>query len=802
MKTSISVRRTPVSLALGLLLSSLAATGTLAQTASNDDTPRATEDKTRLGTIIITGQGDRFGAGQMLNEDAAKGRSSVTKQSIEKDRSTGNPYQGLALLPGMNTYNNDATGLFGGGLTLRGFDSSQLGVTVNGVPVNDSGNFAVFPQEYVDNENLCILSVAQGSSDQESPNVGASGGGLNITTCDPEDKRRVKLSQTVGQLNLSRTFIRVDTGKFASDMGKAFVSYSHSEADKWKGLGSAKRDHIDSSLSLDVSPGNKIIGTVLYNRAINNNILSPSLAQLNANGYNYDYAPTYAGYITPVAGTAQKATASPVYYGLSSNPFENVIASISGAFKLAENTQLKVQPYLWYGYGTGGNQQKVISESAFLNSATGKLTSARDLNGDGDTLDTVTMANSSVTRTRRPGITTELTHTVGIQTFKFGFWYERATHLQTGPAVPVDANGNSSSVWLTSNQILRPDGSQYQSRDWKTTSTAMSAFANDTISLMDDQLTVQFGLKLPKVTRDFTNNASEGSNSQIPYNISRSFSMPLPQAGLRFNLDPRRHVFASIGKTFRAPPNSAFAPSSNNISVVNGVASLKQPIEAETSVNTELGYRFQGSAYSFSATVFNMNFSNRQINSFDPNTLLSIYTNAGGVINRGLELELGTRPVSGFTYYGSLSLQKSRTTSDLSVGKGQLLPITGKAFPLAPEVMLGSAVQWTSGPMYARLKGKYTGKQFATLMNDEEVPAYTVFDLDAGYAFGQVKLLGVQNLQLRGNISNIFNKQYRNPSAGSIVNNAQAVNGIATSGTVFYYLGSPRFASVTLSGEF
>ena len=103
MKTPTSVRPTPISLALGLLLSSLAATGAVAQNAVSDDTPRATEDRTRLGTITITGQGDRFGAGQMLNEDAAKGRSSVTKQSIEKDRATGNPYQGLALLPGMNT---------------------------------------------------------------------------------------------------------------------------------------------------------------------------------------------------------------------------------------------------------------------------------------------------------------------------------------------------------------------------------------------------------------------------------------------------------------------------------------------------------------------------------------------------------------------------------------------------------------------------------------------------------------------------------------------------------------------------
>jgi iron complex outermembrane receptor protein len=48
-------------------------------------------------------------------------------------------------------------------------------------------------------------------------------------------------------------------------------------------------------------------------------------------------------------------------------------------------------------------------------------------------------------------------------------------------------------------------------------------------------------------------------------------------------------------------------------------------------------------------------------------------------------------------------------------------------------------------------------------MNDEEVPSYNVGDFDAGYNFGNLGSLS--NVQLRFNISNIADAQYRTPSS-------------------------------------
>jgi iron complex outermembrane receptor protein len=785
--------------AAALVVAGLASHAVHAQEVA--DAPRAKEDGVRIGTITITGRGDRLGAGQILNEDAVKGRSTVTRAATEKDRATGNSFQALALLPGVNTYSHDATGLFGGGITIRGFGADQLGVTINGVPVNDSGSYSVFPQEYADQENLCTQSIAQGNPDVESPHIGATGGSLNIITCDPEDNRRVRVAQTLGGLNLSRTFVRVDSGRFADGKAKVFASLSHTQADKWKGEGGAKRDHVDAAFSLDPTPDARIVGSVLYNRAVNNNFGTLSLAQLNTFGYGYDFSTNFApGHLTPVKGTVQKETGpSPQYYQLSTNPFENAIASVSASVRLAEATYLKVQPYFWYGYGTGGSQQRALSETAFLNTATGKTGAGVDLNGDGDTLDTVIVANSSVTRTQRPGVTGELSHVWGNHQLKAGLWYERAQHRQTGPAVPVNADGSSSDVWLRDGQLVGPTGKPFESRDWLTISPAYQVYLADTLSVMGDQGVVQLGVRAPHVTRKFTNSPSEaGGASLVGYTYEKHFSDVLPQVGFRYNLTKEQQVFANIGKNFRAPPNFAFAPTNNNIQIIGGVPVLSGSVKAEKSVATDIGYRLQSKDVTLSATAFLVDFTDRQSNAYDPVLDKSIYTNAGKTQKRGIEFEAGSPVWNGFTGYASLTLQKETLKDDITVAKGQTLPTSGKQFTLTPNTMVGASVQYANGPYYVRLKTKYTGRQYATLMNDEAAPAYTTADIDAGYKFADIGML--KSPLVRMNISNIGNARYRNPSSNSVTN-ATAVGSTAAS-TVFYYLGAPRLLSFTFSADF
>lgn len=196
---------------LSLLISGLFMAGapafSFAQTTTTD-----------VGTVTVQGGGSASAGtaaatGLIQAEDSPKARSSVNRDYIEKQSPTGTPYQMINLLPGVNTYDNDGSGLFGGNIRVRGFNSDQLGFTINGAPVNDSGNFAVYPQEYTEPDNLCNIFVTQGSTDTEAPHVGATGGNIGMTFCAPEDQQRIRVTNAFGSNSLWKRYVRFDSGK-------------------------------------------------------------------------------------------------------------------------------------------------------------------------------------------------------------------------------------------------------------------------------------------------------------------------------------------------------------------------------------------------------------------------------------------------------------------------------------------------------------------------------------------------------------------------------------------------------------
>ena len=63
-----------------------------------------------------------------------------------------------------------------------------------------TGRFAVYPQDYADQENLCTQSVTQGSPDVESPHAGATGSNVTVNSCDPGTRALSGLADLDGGL--------------------------------------------------------------------------------------------------------------------------------------------------------------------------------------------------------------------------------------------------------------------------------------------------------------------------------------------------------------------------------------------------------------------------------------------------------------------------------------------------------------------------------------------------------------------------------------------------------------------------
>ena len=752
---------------------------------------KKTEDAQKLGTISITGEGDRLGTGQMIQEEAPKARSTTTRAALDKQRSTSNPYQGLQLLPGVNTFSFDATGLFGGGMRVRGFNSDQMGFTVDGAPVNDSGSFSVFPQEYTDAENVCELFVTQGTPDTDAPHVGASGGNIGIVTCDPNPRMGAKVQQTFGQLHLSKTFVRFDTGTLPVANGwSSFISYSHAEVDKFKGKGGADRDHVDFRSVLTLPNASRVMVTALWNDSITNNYRTGTKAQFAANP-NFDFAETFIGNPAPVAGTRQAPPTQDTYYKLSLNPFRNAIITGKANLNLTSAVKLDIEPYFWYGYGTGGNQQFTINEGGTFRGG------VQDVNGDGDRLDSVIIYRSSLTKTHRPGGTARLSFALANHRLSTGYWYERARHRQTGPGVRVDNDGNPADLWLRDQLVLRADGTPFNLRDQLTISRAGNLFLADTMGFMDEKLRIDVGVKKAYIDRDFTNYANEGTGQGVDYKAQKRFNETLPSVGARYQFDSANQVFANVAKNFKAPGN--FSWQGAIVGGVNRVDAINARLRAETSISSDLGYRHYGKAITFSGSVFNSNFKDRLARQFIASEGIVIDTNVGDGRIRGFEMELGTVPVKGFSGYVSTSYTRSRNESDLQLSTTNTQPTAGKDFPDTPRWLSALSLQYAQQQYYVNAQAKYTGKRFSTLTNDEWVGGFTTVDLNAGYRFGDFGF--VRNVLVRANISNIFDRRYLALNAGS--GSLFTTNATGTGAqTPAYFMGSPRFSSMSVSAEF
>ena len=761
------------------------------------------QQATDVGKINVEGLPGGTDSGLITQEESPKARSAVNRAYLDKLNPSANAFQAIDLLPGVNTFSSDATGLFGGGIRVRGFAGDQMGLTINGAPVNDSGNFAVYPQEYTDSENLCEVFVTQGSTDTDAPHVGASGGNLGMVTCAPKDKFGMRLAMSAGQLNYQRAFARIDTGKFGPSNAKAFVSYSKTTANKFKGPGGADREHIDLAAEMRPNADVFLSASVLYNNAINNNIRTLNNSQIALSGRNFDFSSVAPQHLTPVAGTAQ-AESSPAdgFYKFNINPFRNYLFTSKAEFKVNKDLTVSAEPYFWYGYGTGGGQLQLLTEGG-----TGTMaTRVRDVNGDGDTLDKVLTYGSSVTETNRPGVTFKANYRIQNHNINLGYWTERAVHRQTGPRVTFDNAGNPSNLWLDqpSAYLLRGDGLAYQARDWKTISTGTSFFAQDSISLMQDKMSLQVGIRNSEIERDFTNYANAGTfgvgRADLDYQIKRTYSKVLPSFGAKYNLDAEKSVYFNVAENFRAPSNFVLSNLLTGGTVVNGTltgATLRNPVVGiETSTNFDLGYRLQNKDTTFSGSVFLVNFKDRIASAWDPVSATSLDFNVGNVTMKGAEVELGQKLNQHFAVYGSLTYTESLMKQDLKVSTTVSEPTTGKQMPDTPKIMAALALSYKNGPLFGQLTAKHTGKAFSTLLNDQSMGAYALWNLTVGYKLPETAFF--KSPEVRFNVDNLTNAEYKrisSPSGSSFTTRASA------SGPS-YNIGAPRFTSVTLRSDF
>jgi hypothetical protein len=718
------------------------------------------------------------GGGLMKPEQATKSVSTVSNVYIATQSSLQNAYQYIALAPGANVAATDPYGLSEqGSITIRGLGQDELGYVLEGMPLNDIGYYVGYPAQFLDSENISEVALAQGSADLDSPVISAAGGLMNISMQDPLTRPGGNLDLAYGSYHANREFLRLDSGLLGNSGVRAFVSFSHTAADNWDGFGRDKRTHVDFKIVKEWEGDNRISLVGTYHDGITTSYVLPSLAQFQEYGrggpdvFNGTYYP----------GALNDDTN---YWPLHVGTFRVFYMSAPSHLTLGDGWTYTATPYWQYGYGNSP-YGAVLSETGNYNGTAGpySISLPNAVNGQAEVL------ADYLDLQYRAGFNQKLMYTSGHNSLEFGYWYDYDDEEDSEPYSLLSPEGLPGDIWQDTDRglIKLPNGSFLDAGEDHVETQVNMLFIGDTLTLLDGRLRLEAGFKEAMVSRDGTN--------QLPgpqYHAILNSAEPLPRLGGHYQIDGENQVFFSVDTNFRTPSEATLFNE-----YCGGVlcSATNTNLKTEYSISEELGYRYQGVLFTGSATLFNYNFTNRQIATLVGGNLINESINAGGQISQGVDVEAGTRPWNHLSPYVSGEYLNAVISNDIQVG-GDYLPTAGKIAVRSPRLQGAIGLNYDDGCFFAQASVKYVGSQYATFMDDEKILSHAQGDLALGYRLPKIGLVARPEVKL--NLINITDTNFLSGVANPTTN-AQPTIGrfgtvIAGSAPTYYVAGG--FAAI------
>ncbi|MDR6146417.1 iron complex outermembrane receptor protein [Sphingomonas sp. SORGH_AS870] len=724
--------------------------------------------------------GHRDPEGLLPDQTEPKAVSEISSDFIVKQAPTLNAFQLVSLLPGANVASSDPYGLStSSSLTLRGLGQDEIGVLMEGAPQNDIGYYYPYPSQFADAENVRAIRLAQGAVDLASPTVGGAGGLLSLSLDDPKAARGMLADLSLGSYNMYRAFVRVDTGTIGNTGLKAFLSYSNTRADNWRGAGYDLRQHVDAKLLGEWGNGNRASLALSYNDANSSSYASPTLADWRARGRGFNYDAEY------VSGETR-------YWELYRAPFRNLYASAPVHLVLGDRLTLDATTYLQFGYGNSPYGTQLATTGNFL----GNEELAQPIALPGAVNGVATVLGNYTGDQMRAGQVASLTLRAGIHRLTAGLWFDYGTDRVTQTYTAVGTDGRPADRWgYRSKAIRTADGRLLAYEDQRTVTVTKSVFVADSIAL-SPRLTVDIGFKGVNLLRN-GRNYLPGPQTRVR---SDSFAA-LPRAAVHYDLDDRQQAFVNVTTNFRTPNEFTLYDSyDGGVVSTRGTDALKN----EYSVSQELGYRYIGPSLSASVTGFHYKFRNRQLATVVDNggALVNSTLNAGGQTSYGVDAEIDYRPARGVSVYVSGEYLRARVDDDLPVG-GDYLPTRGKRAVSSPTLQFGAGGTYDDGHLFGSIAGKYVGRQYATFMNDESIRGYATLDLAIGVHLAD--WLDGKRTDLRVNAINVTDPHVL-AGVQSVTTNARDV--VGRGGTIIkgnapsYYIGGGSAVVATISRGF
>jgi len=689
--------------------------------------------------VIVTGQ-RATDVGGIQAPDTSKTRQVLTSEIIQRQVPGQSVDEIINLVPGVSFQNNDPYGSSGGTLTIRGFDSSRISQTFDGIPLNDTGNYAIYSNQQLDPELIDQVNVSLGSTDVDSPTASATGSTVNYRSRNPTEEFHARLQGSVGSYNMFRVFGVVDTGNFTSFGTRAWVAASHQDyVNPYNKRSGVEKQQYNAKLYQPIGSGGDFIAVAgHYNENRNNNFssgvlrLDEGIATVSGSSPNQtvtfpvrvvgtassnrfpfnrderDYDQGTCQTDTPQAGVADTPNSCGTAYDYSYNPSNTGNIRINSRFTLADGLVLTVDPSYQYTKANGGNSAVRGNEGTnLIRGTTSRVTGyiggqpyfgGVDLNGDGDTLDGVEVYAPSQTVTNRYIVISSLRYDITKdQTVRVAYTHDYGRHRQTGEVGYLLPNGYTANVFPIDNPILDATGNPIEKRNRKSFAILDQFSGEYRGRFIDDKLAINLGVRAPFFKRKLNNYcvSETGGNGYVDCFNDPAAQAAFLAANTAYQAPQSREfsyskVLPNAGFTFDvAPRMSVYANYSKGLqvpgtdSLYNSFAFAATDTRAkpnpETTDNFDAGLRYTSGKVQAQFAGWYTLYKNRLASAYDIERDVSVYRNLGTVDKYGFDGSIAYQPIKPVTLYAFGSYLKSKIRDNVATGECSASQVTSGA---------------------------------------------------------------------------------------------------------------------------
>ncbi|MDP8227942.1 MAG: TonB-dependent receptor [Candidatus Electryoneaceae bacterium] len=649
-----------------------------------------------------------------------------------------------AGIPSVTAFSWSGSSVGAATMKIRGFDQTRLGITVNGIPINDPEDHDVYWQDTPDFlTNTYDIQLERGVSSFLSGPAGL-GGGVNLATGDVISKRELTVSLQGGKFNTRRHTLAyrsglIDgtynfTGRFSDVSTDGYRD--HTAAETWSYFLAAARFDPNMITRLQVYGGQEEMDAYWWgvDRAT---LESDRTYNLSANyGLNYDGERDF---------------------------FQQPHYVLHNQWRLTPDIDLN-QSLFWIE--GDGYYEEYKSGRKFAEYNISPFDRIFDEDGDGD-LDTVTISRTDLIRRKY------------VEKNHYG-WLPRL-NWTVGPMTNVDlgleirffhADHYGRVMWAR--ELSEEIDPQHEWYRWDCEKNYLGGYAN-VEHRINDRLTVNSGIQIRQISYSVD---QEQMGAFAGYEYELDWLFVNPRLGATYQLNDRTNFYTSLAMAGREPVDSQIYDADNPDDIPKLSKYDQDEIDPERMLDIEIGGLHNYGDLEIGANLYAMLFTDEIITTgFSSNRDEEIYDNAPTSRHIGIEIEgsysfsleslLGREDVTvsgnvcfGQATLGDYDLHYVAYDDDWNLLADTTLNLKGNRIAGFPDITAGLRTSAVLGRMRSSLQVQYVGKQYMDNREDDDAALDPYIVLDGSWLWQLLKFQDGGGITLEMRIMNLLDYEY------------------------------------------